>query len=845
MRKKQLILFVFILLGYGAYAQQILVQGTIVNSDTNTAIADANLLLKELNIGTSSDEKGTFSFNLPAGKYTLIATAVGYHKEEKTFSLTQDIQLKLQLSPSAVALGNVVIMKNRPSVGTVAKINAPDLDVPLSYSELPQEIIQQTQSQDINDALKFTSGIRAQKKYGVKQTFIMRGFDKPVVLIDGMRDENFSSDPYAAPMTSLAAVERIEYLKGPASVLYGHSAVGGILNVVRKQPLENFAAKATATYGSWNTKKIDFDFGGKITNELRYRLATSLSNSDGWRANKTKYANAFLALDYTINPQHKIEIRTGANQDHYTPEGGLPFFSDSVWNLKKELVYKKGDRIPRTDYKQPYSSSEDFMTHKNYNILGRYKYKFSDKTQISLSTSYTKNDLEYLSTGEGMIAPNSTKPDATHNFYTKKQGAPIYIDITKLKQNSIFGHSILSENIQNYLELTSELATGNLKHKLVAGYTHMLSKHSIFYMDYDPKTYAYRITGKGAHATVDIANPLRNQGAILYRYGGAQMRKETTHGLYVQDLLTITPWLKAMLGGRFDYFKYKYKLEKTTTGRELENKEAYKEFYNIPFSYRGGLVWNPSKKSAVYASYSSFFKPNRRTFRENIHYIDKEGNEFFPKEGKKVLEPENGYQVELGIKYEFSSKLQANLSTYYIKKKNIIVNGGVDKKDHKEILTQIGQFRSKGFEVDIIVKPIAPLKITSGYSYCEAQYQDHSIKTFGKLSYAGKMRPNNPSQQFYVWSYFTVPKGVLKNLSLGFGAQYSSKMITNVYEQSSIDMPSYWLTDASFGYNFKKIRLNLKVNNILNKEYYPNSTGKFQLIPGKKRNILFSVEMKF
>lgn len=844
MIKRQIITLVFVLLTLGVYAQEALLSGRVLDSEKKGAIADVNILVKELRIGTSTDKMGEFSFKIPAGNYTLILSSIGYKNLEKKIVVRGDIELRLELTASTVDLGDVMITEKRPAA-SVAKINAPSLDVPFTFSSLSNEVIQQTQAEDVSEALKFTSGIRPQKKYGVKQTFVMRGFDKPVVMVDGMRDENFSSDPYAAPMTSLAAVERIEYLKGPASVLYGHSAVGGVLNIVRKQPLKDFEGKAKIAYGSWNSKKLNLDLGGNIAKGLDYRFATNLSNSDGWRNNKRKYANAYLALDYTINEKNKIEIRTGANRDHYTPEGGLPFLADSVWNLKGDLVYKKGEAVPGTSYKQRYNSSEDFMTHKNHNILGRYILKFSDKTKISLSSSYTKNDLEYLSTGEGMQSPRTVKPDATHNLRTRYYGSPVFIDITKLTQKSIFGHSIVSENFQNYLEFTSEFNTGRLKHKVLAGYTYMLSEHNIFYMDYDPKTWAYLITGKGAYATVDIANPKLNQGGIFYKYGGAQMRNETTHGAYLQDLIEITPWLKAMIGGRFDYFKYKYKLEKTTHGRELENKADYKEFNNKPFSYRAGFVLNPIKSTALYASYGSFFKPNRRNFSKNVHYIDKDGKEFFPEEGEKVFEPESGYQVETGIKYEISSKVQANLSAYYIKKKNILASGGKDKTDGKSILTQIGQFRSKGFEVALMAQPLKSLSLRTAYTFCDAKYEDHNIDTFGKLSYAGERIPNHPKHQFYAWGYYTVDKGTFKNLSLGLGTNYSSKMITSVYEKYSIDMPSYWVTDAAIGYKFQNVSLNLKINNIFNKEYYPNSTGYFQLIPGEERNVLLSVGIKF
>lgn len=840
MKTRVLLLAMLCLLGLNLLNAQesITVQGRIIDGKTEKSLPEVNIYFPALQKGISSDTKGYFTFQLPKGQHTIEISYTGYQKLVRNIKFDKDTKLAFRLMPSSTLLGEVTITKNYPIAKSVLKMDVPLTQVPVTVSSVDRKLIEQTQSSDINEITQYMTGIRSQKSYGVKQRFVLRGFDQAVVLVDGMRDENFSSDPYATPVTNLSAVERVEFLKGAESVLYGHSAVGGVLNIVRKQPKEEFNANLSTTYGSWNTKKIQAGIGGNITKGLNYLLDASISNTDGWRESKQKMRNAYFALDYQINDKNKVELRTAINNDHYTPDGGMPFVSSDIKDLSGKIIYKKGDVLPNVKHSQRYSNSKDFMGHRNKNIGLKYIHQFSAKTKLSYQFSYADDRTEYLSTGEGLTNPMVTQPDNLHKFMINYYGKPMYADIGKFKQSTIYRHHIHSETLQNYLEFNSKFNTGKLIHNLIIGYTFSTIDRQIYF----PAWQAF--TGSGAFATVDIINPKRNQGAINSTYWGAQIYKEHTHALYLQDLIEITPKLKAMLGFRSDYFAFKYKMEQTTDGKfRLEDKATPKKFKNYPFSFRGGLVYNPTKNIGIYSSYSTFFKPNRRTYNENYLYFDKEGNEFKPEEGKKVFEPESGYQIEGGIKYNLSNKLQLNLSAYSIQKENIIVNAGKNTSG-KYQFTQIGKVGSKGIEFDVAYMPIAGLNIMAGYGFVEAKFEKNNTDKFGKFANAGKTFPNLPQHQAHSWVNYTVQKGFLKNMSINAGVRYSGKTISSIYENSGIDMPSYTLVDTGLGYTFSKMYFNLKLNNLLNTEYFPFSTGSSQLLPGTERNFLFTVGIK-
>lgn len=835
MIKKQIITLALVLLTLGVYAQEALLSGRVLDAEKKSAIADVNILVKELRIGTSTDEMGKFSFKIPTGKYTLILTSVGYKKLEKKITIKGSDEVLFYMQNSSVELGEVTISQKQKKA-SVLKINATELSIPVSFTTIENKLITQTQSNDINDLLKYSTGIRPKKEFGVKQTFVMRGFSRPVVMVDGVRDDNYNSDPYETPITSLAAVERVEYLKGPSSVLYGHSAVGGVLNIVRKQPTKKFEGKFTGTYGSWNTRRANLDLGGKADKNLYYRINLNFSESDGWRDLKRKYANAYLALDYHIDEKNIIEIRTGANDDSLDPEGGIPFAMSDLFSSKDgKLIVARGDKLETIKYNQRYNSTNDYMNANNFNISGKYIHKFSKNTKLSIKSSYVKDDTEYQNTAEGLVHPSSEKP--IYEAYKKIGDKKLYLDITKLKQSEIARHRITSKTQNHNAELSSSFSTGALTHDFTLGYA-----FSSIFRNIDWPSWG-DFSGPGAFATLSVENPKINTGEIKSQYKGASLFKEQYHGVYLQDLIEITPYLKVMIGGRFDYYKLKRKMEMFAPSGHLENKASWKRIVNNPFSYRAGLVFNPTKEISLYGSYSSFFKPIRITYSDNYLYFDKNGDQLFPEKDNKVFDPETGYQWEAGIKWIPSEILTLNLSGYYIQKENILHYSR--KEGEKPKYSQVAKIYSQGIEADAIITPFNGFDIRLGYSFCEAKYDENNVNKFGKLPHAGRKIPNLPEHQFYSWLHYTVSKGMLKNIGIGLGFNYVSDMTTHHKPESSLTLPSYGIFDASLSYHFKRISLNLKANNILNKKYYPNSVWGAQFIPGEERNILFSVGVKF
>lgn len=144
----------------------------------------------------------------------------------------------------------------------IGKLNVPLQYLPMSVSTVSYKDLEIRGISNIEDAVKFLPGVRMNTSYGTFQTLYVRGMTYTPIMIDGVRDERTMINSY--PFSDLTNVESMELLKGPASVLYGHSVLGGVLNIVRKSPTSQTVVNMKMSYGSWNNKQANMDFGGNL-----------------------------------------------------------------------------------------------------------------------------------------------------------------------------------------------------------------------------------------------------------------------------------------------------------------------------------------------------------------------------------------------------------------------------------------------------------------------------------------------------------------------------------------------------------------------------------------------------
>lgn len=776
-----------------------------------------------------------------------LTTAQAQHlSEKKEYTNFADTTFSIQ---------EVVVETAQQKKPEMMKLNVPMKYLPVSLNQVSGNELEIRGIRDIQEAVRFMPGVRIHTSYGAFQTLYVRGFSNAPIMIDGIRDERTMINSF--PFPDLSSIETIELLKGPASVLYGHSAVGGILNVVRKGPKEEQQVNARISYGSYDNKQATVGMGGKLAGPVNYYANVNYADQDGWRHNQNQRFSGYLALSSQLSKQDMLDVRGAFNRDFYGTEIGLPpVMSNDVYRTADETLYlKKREAQPGLDPTARYNNESDYMKNHSWNLMARWAHTFSDRLKLENKLAYFKDDINYLGT-EQLSYLESDDPIYNHYYMEGDQKKYICLDTVQLTSPLRFSH--IAQTISNQLDLTGKLETGFITHNFLVGYSFSaMARNS--YTGYNLGT---DVQGPGLYSKVPVHNP-HSMGYMTGDISKVYVTHDYFNGIYLQDMLDLDKHWKILLAGRYDFYRYMQATAATPTGKRAYDKadqSAYNTVRASHFTYRVGAVYLPYPSVSIYASMASFFKPIRTFYNQNVIYIDTDGYEFFPQKNEKVFKPESGYQAEAGVKYALGKILQANASLFYIRKVNSTQNLGtkentVDGSTVKQTITgQVGVMDSKGFDLEATLTPTSTLSLTVGYSFTDARIREMKEvkdKELAEIIYgtteeqvqASKQKLNStegnyqtfiPKNTFYAYADYTIPKGIFKNLSFNLSNTYTDKVYRNAANDRWFE--GFWLTDLGASYQLpNRMRISVMVNNLFDKSYYNQALGD-QLVPSMPRN---------
>ena len=744
-----------------------------------------------------------------------------------------------------------ILSSSQKKVG-IGKLDVPSLYLPMSFSTVSSKDLDIRGITNIEDAVKFLPGVRMNTSYGAFQTLSVRGMNYTPIMIDGIRDERTLINSY--PFSDLTNIESMELLKGPASVLYGHSVLGGVLNIVRKSPTPTTVVNAKLSSGSWNNRQANIDFGGKLAGPVNYRTNFNFSDEDGWRDTGNKRFSGYLALGANIDATSKIDIRGGFNKDRYGTDAGLPpVMMLDVYNTDGSLFLKSGESLPDLNRKSRYNSESDFMKNDSWNISGKYEKSITSSLKLTNYASYRYDDINYFSTEE-LSYLYSFEPIYDH--YVDLGGMKMYTNLDSVQLTSPLRFSHIAKTLGNQLELSGNFYTGDIKHNFMGGYsfTQMFRNSYTGYNnapENDKMNSSYDVYGPGLYSIVAVNNP-HSMGYMESKFSKAIITKDYSHGIYFQDLVEFSEKFKLLLAGRYDFYKYLRTGAPTYDGKRQYHKSEQTDYNiatNTAFTYRAGLVYLPMTDLSIYASGASYYRPDRSFSAANTIYLDKNGHEMDTENGKGIFGPEKGFQIEGGTRYSFKNIFQASASVFYIKKNDVVRNFGrktfgVDDAGipiQKTVVGQVASEEAKGFDIEFSTTPTSYSSFNIGYSYTDTR--TCRIKKNDYIDIDNQNITLVPHNTFYAYGSIFVPKGIFKGLSYNLSISFMDKVYVD-YAKTT-DYPSYFLTDMGISYPLKNgISLSANVNNVFNKKYANQAVYGTQLIPAKECNYMVSIAYK-
>ena len=267
------------------------IKGKVVNSD-NDAISEATVVLDEVDKKSVTDSNGAFSFDaVDFGSYTLIISSTGYKPKSVKINFdgrTDPITVKLEQMTATVEVVGRISEYHTDDTTTYTKIPTLLIDTPQSITSISPQLILDSAATDGEDVYRHAAGLN-QSTYSA---VIFRGFTQRETLFNGVRGNPYGSlegdvnnSGFSTSILRLSNIERVEVLKGPASVLFGSSEPGGILNFITKKPKTKSSETAGVRFGEYGLAAGNIDVSVPLGGKFYSRIAAFIENRDSFRNN--------------------------------------------------------------------------------------------------------------------------------------------------------------------------------------------------------------------------------------------------------------------------------------------------------------------------------------------------------------------------------------------------------------------------------------------------------------------------------------------------------------------------------------------------------------------------------
>ena len=475
----------------------------------------------------------------------------------------------------------------RSSSGT--KTDAPLLETPQAISVVTREQMEAQNAQSLEQLFGYSAGISPLNggAGNVGTSFTVRGFN-----VTGAAPLYLNGSKF--PINSLSGseepflYERVELVKGPASVLYGQAPPGGVINLVSKRPTETPLRDLELQVGSWDRRQLNADFGGPINQSgtLGYRV-TGLVRDSGTMVDHLDNDRETVSGSLSWNPSEQTSLLLLANytNNRSAYDYGKPYDGTALSNPNGKIS------------RDLFVGEPGFDDHDTKGYYTGYQLSHSLGTHWQLRQNLLVFDRQTDSHTVGVNRLTNTSDNRTvgRSAYVREDGDDGW-------------------SIDNQVQLN--LAQGRFEHTLLAG------------LDYSHREFD-RLHTNGTVAALDVFEPVYGSPVTLAAAGTRSISENRQLGLYAQEHIKFDQHWVALLGARWDDTEAE---GRTTAVNGTVTPSQHKQ---EAMTYRAGLIYLFDNGLAPYLSWTQSFQPQSG--------FDFAGNAF---------DPTMGDQYEAGLKFE-------------------------------------------------------------------------------------------------------------------------------------------------------------------------------------------------
>ncbi len=680
----------------------------------------------------------------------------------------------------------VITGVNTKGTGSGTKTDTPLMETPQSITVIDGAELTLRNVQSINQALGYVAGVSLNQRGGMVTRYdqlVLRGF-APGVYQDGMR---LIAGPYSTPQIDFNRVERVDIVKGPASVLYGNSTPGGLVNLVSKMPEATAFGRVELQAGNYDTLRAVADVNQPLDGEgrLLFRVVGGWQKGDGL-TDGTFAERYHVSPMITFAPTQQTSLTLLAAYQR-SPSGGgysgIPAYGSVLPNPFGELRREINTGDP----------GYERYDHKQKAIAAFFRHEFNESLSFRSNFRFQNNQLSYR---QLYVAGFARTAAGNSDFSTiTRGGGGADEDFDTLTLDNHFA---------------AKFATGPLRHNVLVG---------VDYQNITGENFQQFNTGVSANPLTSIPN------LNLFRpaYGGAlpsfdltvlssgyvnTYGKRTQVGVYLQDQIAIGR-LQLIASGRFDWYDQTTRNKRVAAG----GNGAATFLSQNAFTARLGALYEFEFGLSPYFSFSESFEPQT-------------GSRYVTATTTEPFEPVTGRQYEAGLKFQpRGTNAIFTASVYDLRRRKVPVAdpGAPANGLPSNSQIQIGEVRVRGVELEGRGEVVRGLDVIVAASYTDAIITQ-GTKATAATATVGAVPSTTGTRQLgtpewlasgfvsYDFSRNAGVTGPLGGLKLGGGVRYVGgsdgttqyKVISGVATFERFTTDSFTLVDAVIGYDLGK-----------------------------------------
>lgn len=741
-----------------------------------------------------------------------IAGAAMAQQAEAPAKDTEAVMPAVRAKAEAERAGNQSI---RTTTTTIGKGQQQLRDIPQSVTVVTEKLIDDRNLDTLKETLKNTAGVTFMAAEGAEEDIRLRGFSLQQsgdIFVDGMREPAFyERDTFN--------YDRLELLRGSASMLFGRGSTGGAVNQVTKMPRLIDEHEVRVTVGNHDYRRLTGDFNIKTGDEAALRLnvmhTKADNNGSGSSLEKAGVAGGFR---WGIGTADEFNVGLFYLNNNNGMNYGLPWIKPIAGNPPVGSPGSLNTLLPGLNPDAYYGMASDY--NDGYAAIGTisHLHRFDNATELRTTLRKGKFDRDQRASAIRFANPTNLADFGPTTVFNRSGSTGVHAKIQQL------------DTLQLQSDFSTKFQALGVRHELLAG------------VDFSREEKQVQNVRSAAQGGVTLTKgQVRADGTEL----GANWVDESLRvlrpanqfeakawGIYVQDMVQVAPAWKIVGGLRYDSMKGEYEsyaIPSTAPGPVTTT--AYDQKIS-EWSKRFGVLYQPTPQQSYHFSWGSSFNTS--------------GDAYSYSEFSANTPPEKSENIEIGAKLDsadnrFTTRLAIFRSTKKNERNTDVTEGPLDERSY--LLS--AKRHATGLEIDLTGRLTPQWEVYGSYMWIPEAKVDATASNASFGNRAGDRPGLTPKHSGTIWTtYQFTPK-----LRLGAGVNFRSKQspadISTQNGGQPWDAPGWATFDLMGEYAFNdKTTLKVNVNNVADK-YYADSLYRGHYIPGFGRIVQAQLISKF